>query len=257
MEKSKSVTIVDTTIQIVEYQGQRVVTLEMIDRLHHRPEGTAKRNFTANKSRFEEGKHFYIVDYSKKDEFRTFGIEVPARGLILITERGYSMLVKSFNDDFAWEVQEQLSDSYFDNSKPMSTAEFLVQQAQLMLEYENRLKRVEQRQVNTEIAVAETRQHVRLAKEQAEKAFEAASAALQHKFGRPDYFTIIAYCSAHEIKISLEEAKLNGARASQISRQRDIAIIKVPDERFGKVNSYHESVLDQVFADRKTPNTRQ
>lgn len=180
---SKSVTIVDTTIPIVKYQGQRVITLEYIDKLHRRPEGTARRNFTANKDRLEEGKHFYLIDYSKKDEFRPFGIDIPIRGITILTERGYSMLVKSFQDDFAWEVQEQLSDSYFDNNKPMSTAEFLVQQAQLMLEYEKRLIQVEKRQVSNEVMIAETRQDVRAAHDRATQAFEAASAALQHKFG--------------------------------------------------------------------------
>lgn len=249
MSESKSVTIVDTTIPVIEYQGQRVITLEMVDRLHRRPEGTAKRNFTGNKERFEDGKHYYLIDFSQKNEFRTFGIDIPPRGLIVITERGYSMLVKAFHDDFAWEVQEQLSDSYFDNNKPMSTAEFLVQQAQLMLEYEKRLIQVEKRQASNEVMIAETRQDVRAAHAKATEAFEAASAALQHKFGRPDYFTVMAFSSANGISIDIQEAKLRGARASQLSRSQDKIIIKVPDERFGKVNSYHESVLRIVFSD--------
>lgn len=249
MLESKSITIVDTTIPIIEYQGQRVVTLDLIDKLHRRTDGTASRNFTNNKDRFEEGKHFYLIDYSQNNEFRPFGISIPPRGITVITERGYSMLVKSFQDDFAWEVQEQLSDSYFDNSKPMSTAEFLVQQAQLMLEYEKRLNKVEQRQTNTEVMVAEARQDVRAANEKATEAFEAASAALQHKFGRADYFTIMAYSSANGITVDIQEAKLRGARAAQLSRKQDKIIIKVPDERFGKVNSYHESILNKVFSD--------
>lgn len=249
MSESKSVTIVDTTIPVVEYQGQRVITLEMVDRLHRRPEGTASRNFTNNKDRFEEGKHYYLIDYSKNNDFRCFGISIPTRGLIVITERGYSMLVKAFQDDFAWEVQEQLSDSYFDNNKPMSTAEFLVQQAQLMLEYEKRLSQVEKRQTSNEIMIAETRQDVRVAHEKATEAFEAAAAALQHKFGSPDYFTVMAYSSVNGISVDIQEAKLRGARASQLSRKQDKIIIKVPDERFGKVNSYHESVLRIVFSD--------
>src|SRR5688500_7913354 len=98
MSESKSVTIVDTTIPIVEYKGQRVITLESIDKLHRRPDGTAKRNFISNKDKFEEGKHYYVIDFSKKNEFRSFGIDIPPRGITLISERGYSMLVKSFQD---------------------------------------------------------------------------------------------------------------------------------------------------------------
>ncbi|MBH8022117.1 hypothetical protein I6C29_21100, partial [Clostridioides difficile] len=36
-----------------------------------------------------------------------------ARELILLTETGYLMLVKSFTDDLAWKVQRQLVNSYF------------------------------------------------------------------------------------------------------------------------------------------------
>lgn len=247
MTESKSVTIVDTTIPIVEYMNQRVVTLEMIDRLHHRSPGTAKRNFTENKERFQEGKHFYLIDYSQKNEFRTFEIEIPPIGLTLLTERGYSMLVKSFNDDFAWDVQEQLSDSYFDNNKPMTTAEFLVQQANLILEHDQRLKRIEQQQRHTQIAIAETKLEAMEAKSQAVEAFKAASAALQHKFGRADHYTIMAYSTMVGQPIDLSLAKVYGGRASQLSRQRDVPIIKVPDERFGSVGSYHEDILKEVF----------
>lgn len=247
MSENKTVTIVDTTINIVEYEGQRVVTFDMIDRLHHRPEGTAARNFSSNKERFEEGKHFYVIDYSKNNEFRRFGISIPPRGLTLITERGYSMLVKSFNDDFAWDVQEQLSDSYFDAGKPMTTAEFLVQQANLMLEAERRLTNLENRQLSAESAIAKTNTNVKQVDEKATRAFEAASAALSHKFGNPDYYTVMAYANRIGVKPDLNMAKMIGARATQLSREHDIEVYKVPDERFGKVNSYHERMLKLAF----------
>ena len=36
-------------ISTKEFKGQRVVTLKDIDLVHERPEGTARRNFNANK----------------------------------------------------------------------------------------------------------------------------------------------------------------------------------------------------------------
>jgi hypothetical protein len=245
----KKVQIVDTTIPVIEYRGQRVITLAIMDVIHHRPDGTAKRAFQTYKDRLEEGKHFYLVDYTQKNEFRSFEIDVPPRGLTVLTERGYSMLVKSFTDDFAWEVQEQLSDSYFDNQKPMSTAEFLVQQANLILEHENQIKALREHQHRTDQHLVETNQKIRALSEKADEAFEAASAALQHKFGRSDYFTVMAFSSTLGVSLDLTMAKTYGARASQLSRQQDMQIMKVPDERFGKVNSYHSSILKQVFDD--------
>lgn len=102
-----------TEIQIKEYNGQRVVTFKDIDTVHKRPDGTAKRNFKANRQRFISGVDFFLVrpsDFSQ-DEIRP--TEINSQGTTLITESGYLMLVKSFTDDLAWKVQRELVDTYF------------------------------------------------------------------------------------------------------------------------------------------------
>ncbi|GBC63462.1 hypothetical protein DENIS_4456 [Desulfonema ishimotonii] len=109
----QAIEISGTEIPVIEYRNERVITFKNIDRVHQRPEGTASRNFKANRTRFVQKKHFYLIDNAKKDEFRLFGIDIPPRGLTLITERGYLLLVKSFTDDLAWEIQERLIDGYF------------------------------------------------------------------------------------------------------------------------------------------------
>lgn len=108
------VTINETELPIKEYQGQRVVTLKEIDTVHERPEGTAGRNFRANREHFIEGTDFFIVELTDNEIRRQFGAGVNAgRTLTLITESGYLMLVKSFTDDLAWAVQRQLVNTYF------------------------------------------------------------------------------------------------------------------------------------------------
>ena len=93
-----------------EYKGQRVVTLKDIDLVHNRPEGTARKRFNDNKERFIEGTDYFV---RKTDEAKEeFGIVAP-NGLVLITESGYLMLVKSFTDDLAWDVQRALVNNYF------------------------------------------------------------------------------------------------------------------------------------------------
>lgn len=107
---SNIVKINNNSIQIKEFKGQRVVTFKDIDIVHQRPEGTARRNFNENKHRFiEEVDYFIRKSYEAKEEYK---ITAP-NGLVLITESGYLMLVKSFTDDLAWEVQRQLVNSYF------------------------------------------------------------------------------------------------------------------------------------------------
>lgn len=114
-------------IQVKEFNGQRVVTLKDIDLVHERPSGTASRNFKSNRQHFIEGEDFYIVHL--KDEIRPLGFQIPNRGLTLITESGYLMLVKSFTDDLAWAVQRQLVNCYFRVKEEQETVEVSLEEA--------------------------------------------------------------------------------------------------------------------------------
>ncbi len=110
------ITINQQPITAKEYHGQRVVTLKDIDLVHNRPEGAARKRFNDNKERFIEGTDFYKVKCSEVRPF--FGQTLPngfnpSADITLITESGYLMLVKSFTDDLAWDVQRALVNNYF------------------------------------------------------------------------------------------------------------------------------------------------
>lgn len=97
-------------LEVKEYKGQRVITFRDIDRVHERPEGTARRNFNTNRKYFIEDEDYFVRNsYEAKKEF---GIIAP-NGLILLTESGYFMLSKSLTDDLAWSVHRQLVNCYF------------------------------------------------------------------------------------------------------------------------------------------------
>lgn len=111
------ITVGNSEMQIREYNGQRVVTFKDVDMVHERPNGTAKRTFTKNKKHFIDGKDYYSIT---KREFGTKYVPNPSQlsgnpniEVILLTETGYLMLVKSFRDDLSWEVQRKLVTSYF------------------------------------------------------------------------------------------------------------------------------------------------
>lgn len=109
----RTTTIQGTELLIKDYRGKRVVTFKDIDQVHQRPDGTARKRFNDNRKRFISGVDFYKISMS---EFRTLGgiddYNYP-KGITLITESGYLMLVKSFTDDLAWKVQRDLVDTYF------------------------------------------------------------------------------------------------------------------------------------------------
>lgn len=159
----------NSDISIKEYNGQRVVTFKDIDTVHGRPDGTARKRFADNRSHFIEGEDFFIVtpqalENAKMSEKRTSGIEeVNPRGTALITEQGYLMLVKSFTDDLAWEVQRQLVSSYF---KVRTVADDLSPQMKLLYGLCDQLAQAE-RQANEAKRIADN------AKETASKAVES------------------------------------------------------------------------------------
>ena len=65
---------------------------------------------------------------------------------------------------------------------------------------------------------------------------------------RPDYFTVVGYCTLHRIQINLHDAAKLGKDASSICRAKGFMIDKIPDPRFGTVGMYPRSVLDEVFS---------
>lgn len=125
MANRNSITIGHTAkLNLVLYgnENEPVLTFKMIDEAHARKSGAAHNIFQKNKPRFVKGKHYHMVTYAQADELRPYGVEVPPRGLTLITKRGYLLLVKSFTDDLAWEVQEQLVDYYFERQGNSGTS---------------------------------------------------------------------------------------------------------------------------------------
>lgn len=109
------VEINNVAIGIKEYEGKRVITFKDIDRVHERPDGTASNAFKRNRKRFIENEDYYHITRNTPLDVRCpLGLEiVPPKGVMIITESGYLMISKVFNDDIAWDVQRKLVNSYF------------------------------------------------------------------------------------------------------------------------------------------------
>lgn len=115
----------NTDVSVKEYKGQRVVTFKDIDGVHNRPDGTANKRFLDNKKRFVEGEDFFKISFSEIRKSRIIPIsDNDYMDKILVTEQGYLMLVKSFTDDLAWEVQRKLVNEYF-RAKKLSQVEMM------------------------------------------------------------------------------------------------------------------------------------
>lgn len=132
-----ALTINNYELGIKEYNGQRVVTLKDVDLAHGRPNGTARKRFNDNKKRFIENEDYFKVCTSEIRTRKIMDVSNKAReDITLLTETGYLMLVKSFTDDLAWDVQRQLVKNYFrmqaapPQEKQMTIAELIPQRYQ-------------------------------------------------------------------------------------------------------------------------------
>lgn len=120
-------------LAVKEFNEERVITFDDIDRLHERSEGTARKRFNDNKDKLLHGEDYWRLKGKALSDFRTnlndpTEISKYTSHLILINESGYLMLVKSLQDDLAWEVQRRLINNYFrakQITKPTSQIDIL------------------------------------------------------------------------------------------------------------------------------------
>lgn len=114
---SELVEINNVALGIKEIEGKRVVTFKDIDKVHERPEGTARKAFNRNKNRFIYGEDYFLITRESLGNFAlsvSWTVEnIPPAGITYITESGYLMIAKVFDDDLAWDVQRKLVNNYF------------------------------------------------------------------------------------------------------------------------------------------------
>ena len=117
------VKIEGTELAIREYNGQRVVTFKDIDEVHQRPKGTARNAFNRNRKYFIKGVDYITLNPEEKGNIDYVRLTyIPQKGITLLTESGYLMIVKTFTDDLSWQVQRQLVNAYFKAKAQSQTA---------------------------------------------------------------------------------------------------------------------------------------
>ncbi|MCL1941983.1 MAG: Rha family transcriptional regulator [Candidatus Azobacteroides sp.] len=147
------------------------------------------------------------------------------RPMYIMNRDGFSLLVMGFTGKDALNFKLEFIEAFnvmeqrLKEQKPLTPAEMFLQNAQLMVEHDNR------------IAQVESKLHV----------LEAKTTT------RPDYFTIAGYGTLHHISVNLKQASILGRRASKLCKERNLQTDKTPDPRYGEVKMYPREVLDEVF----------
>lgn len=148
-----------TDIQVIEQQGVRVLTTAQLAECYETTERRISENFNANKERYEEGKHYIVLEGEEKRDFlnRT---EIPygsrAAKFYLWTERGALLHAKSLNTDKAWAVYDELVETYFRAQKAQIALQNLSPQTQAMINLEVRQNELESRVNDLERRITET-----------------------------------------------------------------------------------------------------
>lgn len=108
------IVISGTEIRKIEYRGHQVVTFAMIDKVHGRPEDTARKSFNYHKDRFDVAVDYFTPTPSEiRTMVRLGSLPKGTARANLITKRGYLKICKTLGDDRAWEVFDEMIERYF------------------------------------------------------------------------------------------------------------------------------------------------
>lgn len=111
-------------VRVIEKNDQRVLTSSQLAEAYGTDIKTISNNFTRNKKRYVEGKHFYTITGDELKEFKTIHqIDDKLKHspiLYLWTVKGALHHAKSLGTDEAWQKYEELVDDYFNKVEAMS-----------------------------------------------------------------------------------------------------------------------------------------
>lgn len=136
-------------LQVIEHKNERVLTTNQLAESYGTTNDVVNKNFNRNKERYEEGKHYFLLQGESLKTLKAKGqIDVlpNANKFYLWTERGAFLHAKSLNTDKAWEVYDSLVEHYFNsriNQKPLSQIEMMRLQLQMIDDHSERILNLE------------------------------------------------------------------------------------------------------------------
>ena len=104
----------------INYKGIPCISTEMLAQAYEVEINSIQKNFSCNRERFTEGKHFFALAGDELralknclTESKSVQIDKRARNFTLWTERGAARHAKMLNSDKAWDVFELLEETFF------------------------------------------------------------------------------------------------------------------------------------------------
>ena len=188
------------------------------------PTVVAKRLDEDEKAKFDLG--------LKNGELTNFTNESGLYTLILRSDKPEA---KPFRKWITSEVIPAIRKTGKYEEKPMTSAQYLLQQAQWMVEAENRMNNIENN-------VAQTNQSIGNMKKDITR--------IEHNERRTvtsNHLTVIAYANMKGIKPNTYNSSVMGRKATKVCRTRGLLTGTVVDSKYGLINTYPLEVLDEIF----------
>lgn len=141
-------------------EGKKAMLVKEIAEIHRREFKHINEAINKNRTRFTNNIDIVdlkSVDLIDRDLLNTLGFSnssiANANNIYLLSERGYSKLLKILEDDFAWEQYDKLVDGYFNmrekvnsgQSRPLTTEETLELQFKYAKEIREKVDNVDSR----------------------------------------------------------------------------------------------------------------
>ena len=221
-------------LTVLEHNSIRVMTTKQLAEAYGCRAIHIQQNFKNNRERFIAGKHYFKLEGADlkafKDSLENIESVVGSRApsLILWTKQGAARHSKMLGTEQAWNVFDELEESYFNPMRNMTPEEFLLFSAQRMVEQAKAIKAANARidKVDERLLDVESKQMT----------------IDEH------HYTIIGYANLTGIRgVSRDVAARLGRKASAMSRKQGYHIGKEYDAKYGMVNTYHVDVLQEVF----------
>ena len=129
-------------------------------------------------------------------------------------------------------------------TKELSAAESLLQSVQLLVAHERQIEILEHNQKNMQGALRSLSDRV--------YSMQFETDMVKQKINNEiDRYTVIGYCSAHNIPMTRKEASIIGGACSRMCKKRKIFVESIADPRFGKVNTYPSELIAEAIKDRQ------
>ena len=174
------------------------------------------------------------------------------RPMFIMNRDGFTLLAMGFNGKKALDFKVEYINAFnkmeaelkSQQTKQLSAAESLLQSVQLLVAHERQLAIIEHNQKNMQGAISSLYDKV--------YGMQFETDMVKQKLNNEiDRYTVIGYCSAHNIPMTRKEAAIIGSTCSRMCKKRNILVESIADPRFGKVNTYPSELIAEVIKDRQ------